>query len=207
MASRTFPFLGTLCLLLFAASADAQALPVPAAPDTASVNAALAHIESEPNPGSMLAEIGGAVLGDLLGMAVTAVLVLPTIGCISCEDDEPRNDEGKLFAALGAGLALRPVMVGGLTAALARPSRGEGRAYGALLGAIPGTVIIGASWFSETVEIALPGIVVGHLLTIGGAVAGYRLSSRFHRHFREQRVTPSAFAAPHTVGLSLQGRF
>ncbi len=207
MRIRNFLLFGALCLsLLTASGVDAQATPALAAPDTATANAAPERADTEPDPGSMLAEIGGAVLGDALGIVVSGALVLPTIGCIAC-DDEDSDDEGKQLAALGAGWALRPVIVGGLTAALARPSRGEGRAYAAMVGAIPGTLIIGTSWLAGSNEISLPGVVLGHVLTIGGAVTGYRLSAHFHRHFREPRVTPSAFATPHTLGLSVQGRF
>ena len=174
---------------------------VPRASSSASAKPSVAR---EPNEGSLAAEIVGATLGDLLGTAFTFAITVPS-ACLDCEDDG-------LMLGMGVGWATRPFAVGGLTAALARPSQGEGRALAAMFGSMPGVALIATSWMTPQGSAFAPyGVAGGHVLAIAGSVAGYRYSARRRGDRREPEKglqwMPSASADKDGMSLSLSGRF
>jgi len=190
-------------LVAFAASpsslTEAQALTPPPTPTQ------VAPATSEPELGSLPAQIAGAFVGNVLGVGATFLLVAPLV-CGTCEADEGAGDN-VWYAMLTAGWVLRPVLAGSFTSLFSGSRTGPGRTYAAILGALPGAVLTSVTWLSAGLGASIPLIVTGHIFTMAGAVAGYRYSARRAHQRRQTDVTPTAFVTPHTVGLTLHGQF
>jgi hypothetical protein len=208
-ASRVFLVLLSLLVPTFA---SAQANPESG---RAAVTAPVVKdvMLEEPKQGSLAAEIGLGVLGDLVSMGVSAAAVLPTI---DITDDYGEDDsEDPMYRAVGLSLMARPLLVGSFTALGGHVSRGNGRAGISILGAVPGTLMLGAGWFMmsrDHEEAGAVTLVVGHLATIGGSVAAYRYSARqrvSRRMERALRYAPSPMVDRQrgVAGLSLSGSF
>jgi hypothetical protein len=163
--------------------------------------------KSLPNKGPWLAELGGAVLGDLMATALTTSIIVP-LYCEDPEGDGCDTDQDRLFAlGFGAGFTARVLAVGGLTAACARPFGGEGKSWAAMLGAAPGAALIYGSWYGND-DYAGALVVLGHLGSVVGAVVAYRASAK-RQHVRSEarsRWAPT-MTAHGSLGLSVSGTF
>ncbi len=170
---------------------------------------------SRANKGFLVAELAGALLGDILATAVTAAAFTPLYLEYYCEDPEGDGCTSHVRPILGGAMSLgfvsRVSLVGGLTAACARPSRGEGTAWAAMLGATPGAALIFGSWFLPKKDGGGIGVALGHVGSVVGAVVAYRASAR-RRHQRESlqhaQLLPQPYVSQHgAAGLMWSGRF
>ena len=194
----------TALVLLIVAPANLS-LAEPATPEASA---------SRANKGFLVAEIAGAVLGDILATAITAAAFVPPYIAYYCEDPEGDGCTNHVRAIMGGAMSLgfvsRVSLVGGLTAILARPSRGEGTAWAAMLGAAPGAALILGSWFLNKKDAGI-GVALGHVGSVVGAVVAYRASAR-RRHRRESlqraQLLPQPYVNQHgAAGLMWSGRF
>lgn len=144
------------------------------------------------NKGAWWGEVSGAVLGTILSTAISAAVFTPLYLNHYCEDPEGDGCGDHNAAIMGGafsfGLVSRLALVGGLTAACARPSGGQGTAWAAVLGAAPGAAMIFGSWYLPDHGYAALGLSLGHVATVVGAVVAYRASAK-RRHRRASHLT------------------
>lgn len=205
-------FFGTLILAPIH-SASAQARGAAGAPGLLltepSMTRPVSERRSAVNKGVWWAELSGAVIGDLLATVLTTAIIAP----LYCDDSGggscSANHDILFGVGLGAGFTGRVLAVGGLTAACARPSGGQGASWAAMLGAMPGAALIFGSWYVDQ-DLLGAGLLMGHIGTVVGAVVAYRASAR-RRHTRDSLFT-KLIPAPtlergRNAGLSWHGTF
>jgi hypothetical protein len=191
----------------------AQTAQAPAKAPTPAVTDGALALSLDDAQGSLAAELGMAVLGDLVGMALTGAAMVAN-SCFACEYEEDRSGTTETEAAAWSMIA-RPLLIGGLASAGGRLSGGQGRSGFAILGAVPGSVMLAVGWArTDTAQDGLSVALVagGHFAAIGGSVAAYRYSARLRfsqRTERALRYTPTPFVdgQRRTAGLSLSGKF
>lgn len=198
-STRGALFLSVLVLAIMPSRVGAQAsLSVPPAPPATTDEG-----KSRDVAGNLGLEILGAVLGNSLGIVLTSAVVLNTSCFDKCDGPDPLERNAAIMQLL------RPALVGGGTFLLGRASGGDGRGFAAVLGSVPGTAAITASFFSSSNAGTLTAFVVGHVLSMTGAVAAYRYSAR-RRALRKERTSSfmsGVLVDRHSAGLSLSKTF
>lgn len=184
-----------------AAQAPSTAQPAPKAGPRAP--------EAKPNQGSLPAQVAGAVIGNVLGMGLSFLLIVPAIGCVTCDEGEGAGSDAFAYGALATGWILRPLFVGGFTSVFSGAKHGPGRTHAAMLGSLPGVALSSAVWLiPDRIEDASIGLVVlGNLLSMAGAVAGYRYSARRAALSNVSPISSSASFDGHAVRFSVRGKF
>lgn len=201
-----------LALTLVSGTAMAQATSP--GPTRAEVRAEAAAVPAPGKPGSIAAELGGAALGDAVGTVLTGFVVIKWAdACFS--DCNGNSDDTRALSTLS--YLPRPVLVGGGASLFGQLRGGEGRPGVAMLGALPGSVLLALSL--QLFDSSAPGPLVvgsfllGHAATIGGSVWAYRHSARQNPRIRSTeplaRMTPGFFAdaKQRSGGLTLSGTF
>jgi hypothetical protein len=122
----------------------AQTAQAPAKAPTPAVTDGALALSLDDAQGSLAAELGMAVLGDLVGMALTGAAMVAN-SCFACEYEEDRSGTTETEAAAWSMIA-RPLLIGGLASAGGRLSGGQGRSGFAILGAVPGSVMLAVGW-------------------------------------------------------------
>ncbi len=188
----------TLTLVL-GLGGNAAAQHLEATPAEASDGEGAASHARDPR-GSLGAEVGGALLGDLAGALLTTTLVLSTADlCVSCESDERPQEPTWLWVS---SYALRPLAIGGLTAWLGGRSGGTGRPWVAMLGAMPGSAMMATLFMRDRLDRA--GWLTwgaGHVVAVAGSVLAYRLDRHRDRSEPERGSLTASVLVDRERGL------